>query len=122
MNKLPGAIFIIDIKKESIAVKEALRLNIPLFAITDTNVDPDPINHIIPANDDAVKTIELIMKVMADAVIEGSQKAKENKAQEAAEKERTQKENEQENQDSEDSKTKEFKRVRRDKPAPKTAE
>ncbi|MDO8549029.1 MAG: 30S ribosomal protein S2, partial [Ignavibacteria bacterium] len=59
MSRLPGALFVVDIKKESIAVKEAKRLNIPIFAIVDTNCDPDEVNHIIPANDDAVKTIEL---------------------------------------------------------------
>ena len=96
MNRLPGALFVVDIKKESIAVKEALRLNIPVFAIVDTNCDPDPINHIIPANDDAVNTIELVVKFMADAVIEGVAKAKEQKAEEAAERERVKKEKEQE--------------------------
>ena len=96
MNRLPGALFVVDIKKESIAVKEAIRLNIPVFAIVDTNCDPDPINHLIPANDDAVNTIELIVKFMADAVIEGTAKAKEIKAEEAAERERIKKEKEQE--------------------------
>ena len=94
MSRLPGALFIVDIKKESIAVKEAKRLNIPVFAIVDTNCDPDEVDHIIPANDDAVKTIELITKTMADAVIEGVAKAKELKAEEAAEKERHKKERE----------------------------
>ncbi|MGE5431113.1 MAG: 30S ribosomal protein S2 [Syntrophomonadaceae bacterium] len=92
MSKLPGALFIVDIKKESIAVMEAIRLNIPIFAIVDTNCDPDVVDHVIPANDDAVKTIELITRVMADAVIEGLGKAKELRAQEAAEKERLRKE------------------------------
>lgn len=96
MNRLPGALFVVDIKKESIAVKEALRLNIPVFAIVDTNCDPDPINYLIPANDDAVNTIELVVKFMADAVIEGTTRAKEIKAEEAAEKERIKKEKEQE--------------------------
>ncbi len=96
MNRLPGALFVVDIKKESIAVKEALRLNIPVFAIVDTNCDPDPINYIVPANDDAVNTIELIVKFMADAVIEGVASAKEQKAEEAAERERIKKEREQE--------------------------
>jgi small subunit ribosomal protein S2 len=96
MNRLPGALFVVDIKKESIAVKEALRLNIPVFAIVDTNCDPDPINYLIPANDDAVNTIELVVKFMADAVIEGTTKAKELKAEEAAERERVKKEKEQE--------------------------
>ena len=96
MNKLPGSLFVVDIKKESIAIKEAKRLNIPVFAIVDTNCNPDNIDYLIPANDDAVKTIELITKTMADAVAEGQAKMKERKAQEAAEKERIKKEREQE--------------------------
>ena len=99
MNRLPGALFIVDIKKESIAVKEALRLNIPVFAIVDTNCDPDPIDYLVPANDDAVNTIELIVKYMADAIIEGAAKAKEMKAEEAAERERVKKEKEEESAD-----------------------
>jgi small subunit ribosomal protein S2 len=91
LNRLPGALFIVDIRKESIAVKEAIRLNIPIFAIVDTNCDPDPIDYIIPANDDAVRAIELILNIMADASIEGQAKAKELKAEEAAEKERQRK-------------------------------
>lgn len=94
MNKIPGAIFIVDIKKEDIAVKEAHRLRIPVFAIVDTNCDPDEAEYIIPANDDAVKTIEVITKYMADAIIEGDAKLKEIKAEEAAEKERLKKERE----------------------------
>lgn len=94
MAKMPGAMFIVDIKKESIAINEALRLNIPIFAIVDTNCDPSPIDYIIPANDDAVSTIELITKELADAIIEGSQKAKELRAEEAAERERQRKETE----------------------------
>lgn len=94
MNKLPGALFVVDIKKESIAVKEAKRLNIPVFAIVDTNCDPDEIDYLIPANDDAVKTIELIVNYMADAAQEGEAKLKEQKAEEAAQKERERKERE----------------------------
>ena len=96
MSRLPGAMVVVDIKKESIAVKEAKRLNIPVYAIVDTNCDPDPINYIIPANDDAVKTVELIINYLATAIIEGEAKAKELKAQEAAENERQKKEQEQE--------------------------
>ncbi len=92
MTKLPGALFIVDIKKEMIAVKEAHRLNIPTFAIVDTNCDPDLIDYPIPANDDAVKTIELIIGAMSEAVNEGVVKAKELRAHEAAEKERLKKE------------------------------
>ena len=99
MNKLPGALFIVDIKKESIAVKEAKRLNIPVFAIVDTNCDPDEIDYIIPANDDAVKTIEVITKAIADGVAEGLAKLKEKKAEEAAEKERLKKEREKEREE-----------------------
>jgi small subunit ribosomal protein S2 len=96
MSRLPGAMFVVDIKKESIAIKEAKRLDIPVFAVVDTNCDPDLVDYIIPANDDAVKTVELIVKTMADAVIEGNQKAQEQKAEEAAEKERLRKEREEE--------------------------
>jgi small subunit ribosomal protein S2 len=94
LSKLPGALFVVDIKKEDIAVKEAKRLNIPVFAIVDTNCDPDPIDYIIPANDDAVKTIEIITKEIADSIIEGEAKFKEKKAEEVAEKERIKKEKE----------------------------
>ncbi|MGD1006081.1 MAG: 30S ribosomal protein S2 [Ignavibacteriaceae bacterium] len=96
MSRLPGAMVVVDIKKESIAVKEAKRLNIPVYAIVDTNCDPDPINYVIPANDDAVKTVELIINYLSSAVIEGEARAKEVKAQEAAENERQKKEQEQE--------------------------
>ena len=99
MNKLPGALFIVDIKKESIAVKEAKRLNIPVFAMVDTNCDPDEIDYIIPANDDAVKTVELITKSIAEAVIEGQAKLKEKKAEEAAEREKQKKEREKEKEE-----------------------
>jgi small subunit ribosomal protein S2 len=99
MNKLPGALFVVDIRKESIAVKEALRLNIPVFAMVDTNCDPDMIEYLIPANDDAVKTIELITKSMADAIVEGQAKLNEQKAEEAAEKERLKKEREKEKEE-----------------------
>ncbi len=101
MNRLPGAMFVVDIKKESIAIKEAQRLNIPVLAIVDTNCDPDPVDYIIPANDDAVKTIEVIVNAMADAVIEGEAKAKEIKAEESAEHERMKKEKEEERKEEE---------------------
>ena len=94
MGKLPGALFIVDIKKEAIAVQEAHRLNIPVFAIVDTNCDPDEVDYLIPANDDAVKTIEIITNFMAEAVLEGDNKLKEKKAEEVAEKERVKKERE----------------------------
>jgi small subunit ribosomal protein S2 len=73
MNKLPGAVYIIDVKKEHIAVDEARKLNIPIYAIVDTNCDPDLIDFPIPANDDAVKSIELITRVIADSIIDSKQ-------------------------------------------------
>jgi small subunit ribosomal protein S2 len=96
MSRIPGAMFVVDIKKESIAIKEAQRLNIPVFAIVDTNCDPDQVDYLIPANDDAVKTVEMIVRHMADSIIEGNSKAKEMKAEEAAEGERVKKEREKE--------------------------
>jgi small subunit ribosomal protein S2 len=86
MKRLPGIIFIVDTKKEQIAVKEAQKLNIPIVAIVDTNSDPTIIDCPIPANDDAAKSISIISRVMADAVVEGSQKLKKHKAEEEAEK------------------------------------
>ncbi len=115
MSKLPGAVFVVDIKKEDIAVKEAKRLNIPVFAMVDTNCDPDPIDHVIPANDDAVKTIELIIKQMADAVIEGQAKHKERRAEEVAERERSRKEHHEETEQGEDKKISKKHLKRRDK-------
>ncbi len=91
MKKMPNAIYVVDIKKESIAINEALRLNIPIFAIVDTNCDPDPIDYVIPSNDDAVRAIETITKAMTDAIIEGTQKYSEIKAEKAAEKEKLKK-------------------------------
>jgi len=71
MKGFPGAIFIVDPKKEKIAVAEARNLGIPIVAVVDTNCDPDEIDYIIPGNDDAIRTIRLISSRMADAVIEG---------------------------------------------------
>lgn len=115
MSKLPGAVFVVDIKKEDIAVKEAKRLNIPVFAMVDTNCDPDPIDHVIPANDDAVKTIELIIKNMADAVFEGQAKFKEKKAEEISERERARKEHHEETEQADDKKVSKKHLKRRDK-------
>jgi small subunit ribosomal protein S2 len=100
MNKLPGAVFIVDVKKESIAVKEAKRLDIPVFAMVDTNCDPDLIDYIIPANDDAVKTIDLVIKTMVEACREATARAKELKAEAAAENERVRKEQDRTEHDS----------------------
>ena len=73
MNKLPGALFIVDPRKERIAVAEARKLNIPIVAIVDTNCDPDEIDYVIPGNDDAIRAVKLLTGRMADAVIEGRQ-------------------------------------------------
>ena len=73
MKKLPGALFIVDPKKEHIAVMEAKKLGIPTIAIVDTNCDPDEIDYVIPGNDDAIRAVKLIAHTMAEAVIEGRQ-------------------------------------------------
>ncbi len=78
MTRLPGALFIVDIKKEHIAIEEARKLGIPIFAIVDTNTDPNLVDYPIPANDDSVRTIEIITKVLADAVLEGKEYARIN--------------------------------------------
>jgi len=73
MTKLPGALFVIDPRKERIAVAEARKLGIPIVAIVDTNCDPDEIDYIIPGNDDAIRAVRLLTSRMADAVLEGRQ-------------------------------------------------
>ncbi len=71
MRSYPGALFIVDPRKERIAVSEARKLGIPIVAIVDTNCDPDEIDYVIPGNDDAIRAVKLIASAMADAVIEG---------------------------------------------------
>ena len=73
MKGMPGALFVVDPKKEKIAVKEARILNIPIIGMCDTNCDPDDVDFVIPANDDAIRAVKLITAKMADAVIEGNQ-------------------------------------------------
>ncbi|MBO7345896.1 MAG: 30S ribosomal protein S2 [Clostridia bacterium] len=73
MRSLPGLMFIVDPEQEDIAVLEAKKLNIPIVAITDTNCDPDLIDHVIPGNDDAIRAVKLIASVIADAIIEANQ-------------------------------------------------
>ena len=85
MTRLPGAIFVVDIKKEHIAISEAKKLNIPVYAIVDTNCDPDLVDYPIPANDDAVKSIEIILRAISDAVIDGGNIAKIKQEDEYAE-------------------------------------
>lgn len=85
MGKLPGAVFVIDPRKERIAVLEARKLNIPIVGIVDTNCDPDEIDHVIPANDDAIRAVKLLTAKMADAVLEGRQGMQMEDAAEAGE-------------------------------------
>ena len=83
MSRLPSALFVVDVQKEANAVKEAVRLNIPVIAMVDTCCDPTPIDYVIPANDDATKSIELIMDVMCKAINEGLEERKLEKEKEA---------------------------------------
>ena len=83
MDEMPGAVFIVDPKKEHIAVKEARKLHIPIVAIADTNCEPDDIDYIIPGNDDAIRAIRLICSRIADACIEGHNIAEERLRAEA---------------------------------------
>ncbi|MBW1963369.1 MAG: 30S ribosomal protein S2, partial [Deltaproteobacteria bacterium] len=83
MTKLPGAIFIVDPKNEGIAVREGIRLKIPIVAIVDTNCDPDEIDYVIPGNDDAIRAIRLITSRIADACIEGKKRFEEKQQAEA---------------------------------------
>ena len=73
MKKLPGALFVVDPRKEKIAVAEAKKLGIPVVAIVDTNCDPDDVDYVIPGNDDAIRAVKLIAGCMANAIIEGRQ-------------------------------------------------
>jgi small subunit ribosomal protein S2 len=83
MSKLPGALFVVDPKNESIAVREGRRLNIPIVSIVDTNCDPDEVDYLIPGNDDAIRSIRLITSRIADACIEGKERLAERKQAEA---------------------------------------
>ena len=87
MKKLPSALFVVDPRKEKIAVAEARKLGIPIVAIVDTNCDPDEIDYVIPGNDDAIRAVRLLSATMADALIEGRQGSAEAAPEEAAEKE-----------------------------------
>ena len=73
MKKLPGALFVVDPKKEKIAIAEAKKLNIPVVAIVDTNCDPEEVDYAIPGNDDAIRAVKLIASVISNAVLEGRQ-------------------------------------------------
>ncbi len=85
MTRLPGALYVVDIKKEIIAVKEAQRLGVLVFAVVDTNCEPDGIDFVIPANDDAIKSVQVVTKTIADAIIEGKERAATQQMEMAAE-------------------------------------
>jgi small subunit ribosomal protein S2 len=84
LTRLPSALFVVDVMKEHIAVAEANRLGIPVFGIVDTNSDPNPIDYVIPANDDAQKSIEVIVNAVCEAIKEGLEERKVEKADEEA--------------------------------------
>lgn len=93
MTRLPGALFVVDIKKEHIAIKEAKILNIPVIAIVDTNTDPEQVDIPIPANDDSAKTVELLLGLFAKTIIEGNVIAREHAAERKSDSDRFSKEN-----------------------------
>ena len=88
MDKIPGALFIVDPRKEKIAVAEARKMGIPIVAIVDTNCDPDEVDYVIPGNDDAIRAVKLIAATMANAIIEGRQGEETAAEEEAAEEEK----------------------------------
>jgi small subunit ribosomal protein S2 len=79
MSRLPAALFVVDVKAEHIAIKEAIKLNIPVFAMVDTNSDPRLVDYVIPANDDASKSINMVLTLVTDAIIEGLSERKDEK-------------------------------------------
>lgn len=92
MARLPGALFVVDINREHIAVSEARKLDIPIISLVDTNCDPDLVDYPVPANDDALKSIQLITSVIAQAVSEGAKTREIQESAEKAEKEKRQQE------------------------------
>ena len=113
LTRLPSALFVVDVMKEHIAVKEAVRLGIPVFAIVDTNSDPKDIDFMIPANDDAKDSIDVILSACCDAINEGLEERKAEKADEKADKEQA--------EEAEDAKPKRARKTRKeaDAEAPK---
>ncbi|MGX1024105.1 30S ribosomal protein S2 [Psychroflexus sp. MBR-150] len=121
MTRLPGALFVVDIIKENIAVKEAQKLNIPVFAMVDTNSDPREVDYVIPANDDASKSINKIISFVADGIIEGLDKRENQKKEDAAKKEAEKKAKEEAKLE-EAKKEKEKKKAEEDKKADEKAQ
>lgn len=89
MTRLPGALFVVDIKREHIAIKEAQKLNIPIFAMVDTNSDPREVDYLIPSNDDASKSINKVLSVVTSAVADGLAERKSDKAEKDAKSEKS---------------------------------
>ena len=89
MTRLPGAIFVVDIKREHIAIKEAQKLNIPIFAMVDTNSDPRQVDYVIPSNDDASKSINKILSIVTSAIADGLNERKSERAEKEAAKSST---------------------------------
>ncbi|NQU87779.1 MAG: 30S ribosomal protein S2 [Mariniphaga sp.] len=85
LTRLPAALFVVDVLKEKIAVREAQKLGIPVFAMVDTNSNPEDVNFVIPANDDASQSIKLVVKIMVDAVLEGLKERKGEREKEESE-------------------------------------
>lgn len=112
MSRLPGALFVVDIRKERLAIKEARTLGIPVIAIVDTNVDPTVIDYPIPANDDSLKTIALVAKEITDGVIMGKEASKTRQADMSAAEE-SQKDGDYEEMDADGVKTRRRTRTRR---------
>ena len=83
MSQLPGAIFVVDPKREHLAIQEARRLKVPIIAITDTNCDPDDVDFLIPGNDDAIRSVRLLAAGIADAALEGQMRAEISQAERA---------------------------------------
>jgi small subunit ribosomal protein S2 len=77
LDRLPDAVFVIDTKKEHIAVNEARKLGLPVIAIVDTNCDPDEVDYVIPGNDDAIRSVQLVTRLIADALVQGRQVGRE---------------------------------------------
>ena len=84
MTRLPGAIFVVDIMREHIAIKEAQKLNIPIFAMVDTNSDPREVDYLIPANDDASKSVDKILSIVTSAIADGLNERKAERAEKDA--------------------------------------
>ncbi|MEM7368555.1 MAG: 30S ribosomal protein S2 [Bacteroidota bacterium] len=122
LNRLPSALFIVDIKKEHIAIAEARKLNIPTIAMVDTNSNPNLVDFPIPANDDAAKSITLIMKVMTDAIAEGLQERKKRREEDRVKKEAQRQREEEAKQEAKQPKAEEKKEAEAEKKAPAAKE